>query len=335
LHWRVTTGASSALTVRGSSHIVRIVVRPRIRFAAFLVAFTALSLFSAAMSWLFTVRTGASMWTLQPDASATAWYVVAMNLVYWGTWAPLAPVVLLLGSWWRIDAAHWRRSLPVHFAAGFGVACVHVVGVATGRTLLQRVVGMQVSWEERVWEMFFRTIDWELTLYGALVALQHAVDYYGELRARDLRAAQLETRLVEAQLQALQRQLHPHFLFNTLHAISALVHRDPDKADAMIERLSDLLRVTLDKVGIQEVTLGEEIEYLQADLLPHRRPGDRCACAEPHSAAAGGECDTPRLSAARGSRSAHDRSDARRRPPRAVHHGRRPWNVSGGPGRIA
>lgn len=238
----------------------------RLRFHWFLAVFLALSLFSASMSWLFTVRTGASMWTLQPDASATAWYVVAMNLVYWGSWAPLAPLVLLVAARWRLDVLRWRQSVPVHVIASFGVACLHIVVVATGRTVLQRAVGMQVSWEDRAWEMFFRTIDWELTLYWALVALQHAVNYYDEIRARDLREAQLETRLVEAQLQALQGQLHPHFLFNTLHAISALIYREPEKADTMIERLSDLLRVTLDKVGIQRVTLEEELAYLQAYL---------------------------------------------------------------------
>ena len=112
----------------------------------------------------------------------------------------------------------------------------------------------------------FRTLDFELPVYWALIGLQHAFDYYRQVRAREVSAAQLETRLVESQLQALQRQLHPHFLFNTLHAISAFVHREPDKAEAMIERLSDLLRLTLDRVGDQEVTLAEELEYLRAYL---------------------------------------------------------------------
>jgi two-component system, LytTR family, sensor kinase len=81
-----------------------------------------------------------------------------------------------------------------------------------------------------------------------------------------VRSARLETRLMASQLQALQHQLHPHFLFNTLHAISTLVHRDPERADLMIERLSDLLRITLKKVGVQEVELAEELEYLCAYL---------------------------------------------------------------------
>jgi signal transduction histidine kinase len=243
-------------------------VRPGLRpsWRIVVVVGAAYSLFAALISYGFTLGTGRSLWTLQPDPSATFSYILLMNTVYWGTWVPLAPVVLAVSSRWRIDARSWRRTVPIHLAAGLAITTTHIVIVATGRTLLQRAFGMDASWGERVWEMFFRTLDWEMSMCGALVAAQHAVLYYGELRGRELEHARLETRLVEAQLQALQQQLHPHFLFNTLHAISALVHRDPDRADAMIERLSDLLRVTLDKIGIQEVTLAEELEYLRAYL---------------------------------------------------------------------
>ena len=82
--------------------------------------------------------------------------------------------------------------------------------------------------------------------YWAIVGLSHALLYYRESRDRALRAAQLETRLVEAQLKTLQQQLHPHFLFNTLHAISALMHSDVEAADRTLMRLSDLLRLTLE-----------------------------------------------------------------------------------------
>jgi LytS/YehU family sensor histidine kinase len=102
--------------------------------------------------------------------------------------------------------------------------------------------------------------------YCAIVGLSHGVDYYRESRTREKRAAQLETKLVEAQLKTLQGQLHPHFLFNTLHAISALIHRDADDADRMISRLSDLLRLTLEHEGTQEVSLKEELEFLQKYL---------------------------------------------------------------------
>ncbi len=138
--------------------------------------------------------------------------------------------------------------------------------MASTRVVLQRWWGLTPVWWDSVYEAFFRTIDFHVPIYWALLGLQHAVDYHREVRVRDVAAAQLETRLVEAQLQALHRQVHPHFLFNTLHAISALVHRDPDRADAMIERLSDMLRVTLSTVGVQEVTVRQELDFLRAYL---------------------------------------------------------------------
>jgi LytS/YehU family sensor histidine kinase len=113
---------------------------------------------------------------------------------------------------------------------------------------------------------YFMNLDWALMTYAAIVGLSHGVDYYREARAREKRAAQLETKLVEAQLKTLQGQLHPHFLFNTLHAISALIHRDADDADRMVSRLSDLLRLTLEHDGTQEVSLKEELEFLQKYL---------------------------------------------------------------------
>ena len=77
-----------------------------------------------------------------------------------------------------------------------------------------------------------------------------------------MRASQLETELVEARMATLQHQLQPHFLFNTLHAISALMHKDVHAADRTLMRLSDLLRMTLENLGQHEVTLKTELEFL-------------------------------------------------------------------------
>jgi two-component system LytT family sensor kinase len=226
----------------------------------------AYSLFAALVSYGFTRLTGRSLWTLAPDATANFGYILAMNLVLWGSWGLFVPIVFALGRRFTFDRRGWRRALLVHLPAAGAITVAHIVVVATGRQLLQRGWGVDVEWLSAVGDAFFRTLDFELPVYWAILGLQHALDYYREVRAREVAAATLETRLVEAQLQALQCQLHPHFLFNTLHAISALVHRQPDKADEMIERLSDLLRITLDKVSVQEVTVAEEIEYLRAYL---------------------------------------------------------------------
>src|SRR5205085_4386303 len=99
-----------------------------------------------------------------------------------------------------------------------------------------------------------------------LGGLAHALAYRRESEGRALDAAHLETRLVEAQLQSLQRQLHPHFLFNTLNTISGLMRTDLNGADLMIDQLGDLLRMTLNSSHVQEVTLREELELLQKYL---------------------------------------------------------------------
>ena len=125
-------------------------------------------------------------------------------------------------------------------------------------------------------ERFFLNFDWEMMTYWALVAFVHALDYHRESQERELTAAQLQTQLAEAQLEALQRQLHPHFLFNTLNTISALMHRDVHAADEMLVQLSDLLRLTLDRVGTQQVPLTDEVDFLRKYLeIEQTRFGDR------------------------------------------------------------
>jgi len=109
---------------------------------------------------------------------------------------------------------------------------------------------------------YLTQLDWLLMTYLFLIGLAWALAYRHESEERALNTSQLETRLVEAQLQALQRQLHPHFLFNTLNTVSGLIRTDPDGADKMIDRLGDLLRMTLHKSGIQEVSLKEELDVL-------------------------------------------------------------------------
>src|SRR5919198_963693 len=113
-------------------------------------------------------------------------------------------------------------------------------------------------------------------VYCTLLASYHALVYYRVSQDRALRASQLEARLAQAQLQVLRMQLQPHFLFNTLHSISALMHRDVKRADSMIAALSDLLRMSLRSVGVQEVELREEVEFLQRYLeIMTLRFGDR------------------------------------------------------------
>ena len=233
----------------------------------FLIATSAVyAVFASVVSVGYTSIYGLSRWTLKPDTTAIFPYLVLMNLVTWVGYAMWMPAIFWLGRRFRFDRQGWWRALLVHGPASLVITSVHLSYVGTTRWFLQGVRGGDPELMTTILDAFFRTVDQTLPVYWAIIGLQHAVDYYRQARAREVRAARLETRLLSSQLQALQQQLHPHFLFNTLHAISTLVHRDPDKADLMIERLSDLLRITLRKVDVQEVELAEELEYVRAYL---------------------------------------------------------------------
>ena len=103
-------------------------------------------------------------------------------------------------------------------------------------------------------------------IYLLIALTSYAFSYYRRYREGQLRTLQLEAQLSHAQLQALKMQLHPHFLFNTLHSISALLNKDPEAARKMITRLGDFLRLTLENSGSQEVTLQQEMEFLSCYL---------------------------------------------------------------------
>jgi signal transduction histidine kinase len=204
--------------------------------------------------------------------------LAGINFSFWYSWALLAPIVLWLSRRFVFERGRWRRSLATHIAASILLTATHV-----GLSEFVNVQVIRYSWREprlgwwaRIESNIVMNVDWEMAIYWAIIASSYAIGYYREAQSRTLRAATLETQLAEAQLQALQRQLHPHFLFNTLNAISALMHRDVEAADQMLTRLSDLLRMALDQRAMQEVALKDELEFLAKYLeIEQARFGDR------------------------------------------------------------
>jgi len=239
---------------------------PRALWLLLVAICAAYAVFASVVSVGYTAIYGISRWSLKPDTTAIFPYLVLVNLVVWVGYALWTPSIFWLGRRFRFDRHGWQTAIAVHVPASLIITALHLTLVGTWRYYLQGVRGGDPEWTVTIVDALFRSVDQTLPVYWAIIGLQHAVDYYRQVRAREVRSARLETRLMASQLQALQQQLHPHFLFNTLHAISTLVHQDPDKADLMIERLSDLLRITLRKVGVQEVELAEELEYLRAYL---------------------------------------------------------------------
>jgi two-component system LytT family sensor kinase len=231
---------------------------------------TALGIFSAVQAYNYV--------SLFTERKPSMPMLLGLNMTYWYAWAVLVPGILFLARRYRFERQSWRRAVAVHAAGVVFFTFVHAVLTVTGQLPMSILSGKEMMWRPELQRLFFLNFDWEMMTYWTVVGLSHAMDYHRESQERALAAATLQTRLAEAQLQALQRQLHPHFLFNTLHAISALMHRDTEAADAMLARLSDLLRLTLDRIGVQEVPLKEELEFLEKYLeIEQTRFGDRLA----------------------------------------------------------
>jgi signal transduction histidine kinase len=189
--------------------------------------------------------------------------LLLLNVTYWYCWAALVPGMFWMARRFPFGRSTWKRAAAAHVPAVLVFVFLHAVMTVTVRGPILTWMGRDWSWWPAFQQLFFLNFDWEMMTYWAVVGVSHALDFHGESQRQALTAAQLETRLAEASLQSLQRQLHPHFLFNTLHTISALMHRDPEAADAMLAQLSDLLRLTLDRIGTQEVALKEEVDFLE------------------------------------------------------------------------
>ena len=220
---------------------------------------TALGFFSAFQAFYFV-----NTFTQKPAGFPL---LLALNLGYWYSWACLTPGILWLANRFAFDRHTWKRAVPVHVVGVFVATSLHVAMTVASRMATYGAMGESLgSWRFEAQRMFFLNFDWEMMTYWTIVGLSHALRYHREARARELSAVLLETRLIEAQLHTLQRQLQPHFLFNTLNAISGLMHRDVNAADNMIVGLSDLLRMSLQRVGVQEVELKDELDFLSKYL---------------------------------------------------------------------
>ncbi|HYE15687.1 MAG TPA: histidine kinase [Pyrinomonadaceae bacterium] len=209
---------------------------------------TLVGLFFSSQIYFYFIRTQKPV----PLTRAIAWQVLASWVFAAGT-----PLVLWLARRFRVERNNWRRRLLVHFAAGTTIAAAWA---ACHVTLDLWFSGnLSTLTPSNLARLVFANFDKQLLVYCIVVLVSHALDYHQRYREGELRASQ-------AQLQALKMQLHPHFLFNALHSISALVHKDPGAADRMIARLGDFLRLTLDTAAAQEVPLRQELEFLECYL---------------------------------------------------------------------
>lgn len=201
------------------------------------------------------------------------WHYLVAWLLGAYVWALLTPAILLLGRQFTVERRNWRGRVALHLllSAGFSVFELSLESVLYTR--LHLFPSMK-NFRGAFVQLLIVGFHGGVLNYWIVLGIQWAVLYYRGYQERsrevlqfELRASELQSQLIGAQLNALKMQLQPHFLFNTLNAITVLVRQQRAKdAEQMLGHLSDLLRGVLEDVDAQEVSLRRELEYLQLYL---------------------------------------------------------------------
>lgn len=167
---------------------------------------------------------------------------------------------------YQLRKDNWLRLAPLYLAAAVAFSLTHTTMMALSRMAIYRLAGLG-EYDYGIMPIRYLMEMANYFIFFAVgTALVLLYDHYQEARARELKTAQLEAQLAQAQLQALQAQIHPHFLFNALNTISSVIYEDVRAADTMIARLSDFLRHSVSAARGQEVTLEEEMKFLNLYL---------------------------------------------------------------------
>ena len=244
------------------------------------------------LRWIFF----ALVWTLLGVSFALSTYLGALQdnvqvswkralsgyLADFYLWGMLSPLIFRLARRFELRD-HFPRNLFIHLASSI-VLSAFVLSAASplvwyfGYVNTVRNPTLWILWRNNAFSPYY--FHQGLTIYWTTLVVAHALYYYRGLREGEAKTANLTSQLAQAQLQALKMQIHPHFLFNTLNSISALLHKDVEAADRMIARLGDFLRLTLKRSDVQTVDFEQELEFVRCYLdIEHIRFQDRLSVA--------------------------------------------------------
>ncbi len=202
------------------------------------------------------------------------WHYLVSWLVGVYLWALLTPWILWLGRRFPIDRRNWVRRVALHLLLGVLVSLVQLILESAILSHLGVFPGLMNTFVTTFAFLLVIGFHTGVMTYWEVLGVQYGIGYYQNYQERkqealrlELRASELQSQLVQAQLGVLKMQLQPHFLFNTLNAIMVLVRQQKSKeAEQTLAHLSDLLRCVLEDVEAQEVPLRRELEYLQLYL---------------------------------------------------------------------
>jgi len=227
------------------------------RWTLFFAFWTLVGLSFAIQLYLASSNAGWPIpWSRAVRSSLGDWYVFAL----------LSIPAFKLARKFRFERSNWFWVGLMHLVSGLLFSSAYIFFRAAVAFWEAKTGGTPTGFSNMLGALFAKTFYLNLWFYWVIVAVGHAFDYYHRFHERELRASELEGRLAQARLQALQSQMNPHFLFNTLHTISALMHKDVDAADRMVMKLSELLRLALDNTDTHEVPLSQELGFLERYL---------------------------------------------------------------------
>jgi two-component system, LytTR family, sensor kinase len=184
----------------------------------------------------------------------------------------LLPFVLLFSRYYLFECHGWVRRVAWHISGAIVFSFFHTTIMAASRQILAPPLGMGPYDYGIMTYRYPMEFSNDFMGYTVTVLAYYAFERYRMAQAEKLAAAELQTKLAQAQLENLRLQLQPHFLFNTLNTISAVMYEDVRAADAMITQLSELLRLTLRASRTHEIPLSEELEItrLYMELMQKR-----------------------------------------------------------------
>ena len=217
----------------------------------------ALATIDTTFSYLFRIHIG------KPEA----WFFVArMHFTAYLIWGGiLTPTVLWICRRLPMNAANWPWVTAIYLCSAIAIGVIN----ASLRLPFHHFVYPHepgVPYRELLPGYWLANGFQDIWTFTLIAFIYNCWDFYRKYVERQVRASVLEAQLAQSQLEMLKRQLRPHFLFNTLHTIAELMHQDVEAADTMVVRLSDLLRMSIENVGAQEVRLSLELEFLQGYL---------------------------------------------------------------------
>ncbi|HXA48439.1 MAG TPA: histidine kinase [Burkholderiaceae bacterium] len=197
--------------------------------------------------------------------------IIPMNLAQNFAWGCAGLGVLWMARRWPIERFAWDeiKNWTIHLFGSVIIALIGLYMIWMIAIAFQDPSEMSknVNDPEHGYFHFFKAyFHVNLLLMWAVLGAFHGLRIFERYRKREVEAAKLESQLATAQTQALQMQLQPHFLFNTLNSIAALIHSDSNAADRMVSRLADLLRMTLDSGTRQQISLRQEMAFTDAYL---------------------------------------------------------------------